>query len=156
MHWLKVYTIVVCLVLAFGAFPPPARADKYNQKLKITFNKPVEIPGVVLPAGTYWFVLENTPSRGVMQVFSEDWSRLYKTAVTQDAERERVTDRAQIEFAERPKGKPKALLTLYYPGFEYGHEFVYRPKEDKELARDAKQDVVPPLHESHGGGASGK
>lgn len=145
MNRLKVFAIVFCLVLAFGAFLPAARADEFDQQMKLNFNQPIEVPGVVLPAGTYWFVLADTSSdREVMQIFSEDWSTLYATLLTVPAYRQQAQDQPEVRLAERPHQKPEALLKLFYPGFDTGHEFLYHHKEEKELAHDAKLDIVVP------------
>ena len=36
-----------------------ARADEWNKKTVLTFSQPLELPGIVLPAGTYVFKLAN-------------------------------------------------------------------------------------------------
>jgi hypothetical protein len=135
--------IVFCIILACVVFLPAARADDWNQMTKMEFSQPVEIPGVVLPAGTYWFVLVNNQSdRDIVQIFSSDWSKLYATVFTVPTERMQPTDRTEIKFAERPHSQREALLKWYYPGLLTGHEFLYRQKEEKELTRDTKQELV--------------
>jgi hypothetical protein len=107
----KLSTAIFCLILALAVFLPSARAGEYNQMTKLTFNQPVEIPGVVLPAGTYWFVLaSNNSDRDIVQVFSSDWSQLYTTLLTVPAERMQSRDRTEIVFAERPHQALQALL----------------------------------------------
>jgi len=49
--------VILATVLAFLTTLPVARASDQDQASKLTFNKAVQIPGRVLPAGTYWFVL---------------------------------------------------------------------------------------------------
>ncbi|MGD0466968.1 MAG: hypothetical protein ABSA54_01200 [Terriglobales bacterium] len=135
--------IVVCLILACMAFLPAARADEWNEATKLMFREPVEIPGSVVPAGTYWFVLfDDQGDRNIVQIFSSDRSTLYATVFTASAERMQSTDHTEIKFAERPHSRPEALLKWYYPGLLTGHEFLYPKREEKELRRDAKQDVV--------------
>ena len=73
MNWRRTLAVVSFVVLSLSAFLPAARADKYNEKMELTFNEPVEVPGLVLPAGTYWFVLADIPyCRNVMQIYNED------------------------------------------------------------------------------------
>ena len=51
----KLY-IVIGLVIAFALFfELAAHADATNELTKITFSAPVQIPGQVLPAGSYIF-----------------------------------------------------------------------------------------------------
>ena len=51
------------LALASLLMLPVARGTEENQATKLTFNQPVEIPGHVLPAGTYWFVVAGSIDR---------------------------------------------------------------------------------------------
>src|ERR1700722_566311 len=48
--------MIFATVLAFLTTLPVARASDQDQASKLTFNKAVQIPGRVLPAGTYWFI----------------------------------------------------------------------------------------------------
>jgi len=150
MNCRRSLAIVFCFILACVVFLPAARADDWNQMTKMEFSEPVEIPGAVLPAGTYWVVLlSNQSDRDIVRIFSSDWSEIYATVLTVPTERMQATNRTEIRFAERPHSQPEALLKWYYPGLLIGHEFLYREKEEKELARDAKQDlVVRPMNEA--------
>jgi hypothetical protein len=49
--------ITLGLLLALVMMLPYARASERDQATAITFNQSVQIPGRVLPAGTYWFVV---------------------------------------------------------------------------------------------------
>jgi hypothetical protein len=135
--------IVCCFILACIVLLPAAQADDLNQMTKLEFSEPVEIPGAVLPAGTYYFVLlDNQSDRNIVQIFSDDWSTLYATVFTIPTQRMQPTDRTEIKFAERYHTQPEALLKWYYPGLLTGHEFLYPQKEEKKLARDSKQDLI--------------
>jgi hypothetical protein len=48
------------LMVAFTILLPVVHADDWNQATRVTFSQPVQIPGHVLPAGTYWFQLSDT------------------------------------------------------------------------------------------------
>lgn len=145
MNTHKATVILFCFVVACAVFLPAAKADEWNQMTKFTFGEPVEIPGSVLPAGTYWFVLMDSPTdRNVVQVFSKDWRRLYATLLAIPTNRQQPTDETEVKFAERPHNKPEALLKWYYPGLLTGHEFIYSAKHEREFARDTKLDVVAP------------
>src|SRR5580700_5023792 len=98
----KKTVITLGLALAFLTIMPVARADEWNQASRLTFNQAVQIPGRVLPAGTYWFVLANTASnRNVVQIFSADRSTLYGTILTVSASRLEPTDHTAITFAKQ-------------------------------------------------------
>src|ERR1700740_3371631 len=94
--------ITAGLVLASLIMLPVAHADEWDQASQLTFSQSVQIPGRVLPAGTYWFVLADTVgNRNIIQVFNSDRSTLYATVQTISAERPQPTDRTTITFAER-------------------------------------------------------
>ena len=70
------------LLAGFGALAlmPGARADERNQKTVFTFNAPIEIPGQVLPAGTYVFKLADSSSnRHIVQIFNKEENRVFGT-----------------------------------------------------------------------------
>src|SRR5271167_3646953 len=144
MNFWKAFAL--SLILAGAVFLPAARADEANQKTKLVFSQPVGIPGAVLPAGTYWFILEPfTASRDIVQIFNEDWSTLCATLIAVPTERGQPPDETEIEFAVRPGQGPEALVKWYYPGSATGHEFLYPKREQRELASDAKRDVLAQL-----------
>jgi hypothetical protein len=139
----KLLVVLFSIILACMVFLPAAAADAWDQATKINFNKPVEIPGMVLPAGTYWFVLaDNQGNRQIVQIFNADQTKLYVTEQAIPTERPHATGNVELKFAERPQQQPEALLDWYYPGRLIGQEFVYPQKSETALMRDAKQDVV--------------
>lgn len=131
------------IVLAVLAFGPAARADEWNEQTRLTFNQPVQIPGhEVLPAGSYWFILANSPSdRNIVQIFSNNWKHEYATLLTQPTMRPHASDHTVIEFAERPHKQPQALLKWFYPGRLTGQQFLYSAKREHEFSHDLKDDV---------------
>jgi len=122
---------------------PFVRADEWDEQTKVQFSQAMEIPGAVLPAGSYWFVLVNSDSsRDVVRIFSSDWSKLYATLQTVPTERQHPSGDTTFTFAERPAAKPEAILTWFYPGTTTGHEFRYSKAEEKELAQDVHQNLI--------------
>jgi hypothetical protein len=135
--------ITLALALAFALMLPAARATEYDQATKFTFNQSVQIPGRVLPAGTYWFVLADTnDARNVVQVFNSDRTMLYATVFTIDARRSNtaIGDTA-ITFAARGTMQPEAMVLWFYPGRNSGHEFLYPATDQKELAQVKRHTV---------------
>jgi hypothetical protein len=112
-----------------GGVVPRATADEWDQKTIFTFSGPVEIPGQVLSAGTYVFKLADSSSeRNVVQVFSKDEKHLYGTFLSIPDQRLRPTGKPIITFDERTADSPEAVRAWFYPGDDFGHQFVY-PKE---------------------------
>jgi hypothetical protein len=131
------------LMLAFLLLLPVARASEQDQATKITFDHAVQIPGRVLPAGTYWFVVPYDISQHfVVHIYNSDGTVLLTTLFTASVEREKSTDKTEITFAERDPIQPEAIVTWFYPGRAIGHEFLYSKQGAKELALSNRQTVV--------------
>ena len=137
------------LLLAGLAFTtgmiPRAIADESDQKTIFTFSGPVEIPGQVLPAGTYVFkVADSQSDRDVVQVFSKDEKKLLGTFLSIPDQRSEPAGKAIITFEHNEAGSPEAVKAWFYPGEEYGHDFVY-PKPKAGALAKANNTPVPSM-----------
>lgn len=132
------------LVIAASAtiwLAPSVKADEWNKRTVFTFNEPVEIPGQVLPAGTYVFkLLDDSSDRAVVQIFNEDETHLITTVMAIPDYRVKPSGDTVIRLAERPAGSPQAVETWFYPGDNSGREFVYA----KTRVQLAKAEPTPP------------
>jgi hypothetical protein len=127
--------ITMLFLLAVLIVLPVAHADQNNQETRVTFSQPVQIPGRVLPAGTYVFVLpDESLDHFQVRVFNADHTALIATLLTVNAERPRATDNTVFGFAERGSSQPEAIVTWFYPGETSGHEFLYPKPIQQELA----------------------
>jgi len=142
----RVVVMIFCLTLVAMTFAPSVTADDWNKKTKVTFNEPVEIPGVgaqVLPAGTYVFkLLDSLSDRHIVQVFNEDMTHVYATILAIPNYRWRATDKTVMTFRERAAGQPQAIRTWFYPGRQWGDEFVYPKSRAVELAKLVNEPVL--------------
>lgn len=136
--------VIVGLIIAFTLiFELVAHADPWDQSSTITFSKPIQIPGQVLPAGTYLFKLANGDSdRHMVQIFDADRTVLYATLQTIATEHREPTEEAAVTFAEQGAGKPEVLLKWFYPGRKTGNEFLYSKEKEQELAQDRQETIV--------------
>ena len=136
--------IAVGMIIAFTLFfELAAHADESNQATTITFSQPIQIPGQILPAGTYSFkLLDSNSDPNVVQIFNSDQTHLYATLQTVATERQDPTGDTAITLAEQSAGKPDVLLKWFYPGRETGHEFAYSEQQEKQLAEDTQQTIV--------------
>ena len=135
--------ITLCLIFASFVVIPAARADQYDQSTELTFSQPVQIPGRVLPAGTYWFVLaDNIANRNIVHIFNSDHTMLYATVQTISAERPQPTNATAISFAETQSMQLNAIVTWFYPGSTSGHEFVYPQSVEQELGQAGRHTVT--------------
>ena len=118
--------LLVCMGV-LGGLVPHAAADEWDQKTTFTFNSAVEIPGKVLPAGSYVFKLaSSTADRNTVQVLSQDEKHLYGTFLTIPSQRPEPADEPMITFEERKGDSGEAVKAWFYPGEDSGHEFVYQ------------------------------
>jgi hypothetical protein len=126
MRVLKVALLIICLGVFVLSVPFIAKADEWNMRTTMTFNQPVEVPGMVLKAGTYVFQLADSPSdRNVVQIFNANQSHLYENVLAIPAYRVEPTDKTVVTFKERATGEPAAIATWFYPGADSGVEFLY-------------------------------
>ena len=149
MNLFKAAMTVSFVALIGGALTPQANADEWNRKTVITFSSPVEIPGVhlagwgVLPAGTYVFkILDSKSDRHIVQIFSKDEKTIYATILAIPNYRLKATDKTVMTFAERPAGEPEALRAWFYPGRNWGEEFVYPKAKAMAMAKDTNLPVL--------------
>jgi LPXTG-motif cell wall-anchored protein len=149
MSALRTVTTVLGLALMGAVFSPGVKADAWNRKTVMTFSGPVEIPGVhlkgwgVLPAGTYVFkILDSQSDRHIVQIFNQDESQILATILAIPNYRLKVTDKTVITFRERPAGEPEALRAWFYPGRNFGEEFVYPKARAVELAKETNTAVL--------------
>jgi hypothetical protein len=123
------WKIGIALLGAFllcAAFAPRTKADPWDHKTVVTFGDSVEIPGQVLPAGTYVFKLMNSASdRHIVQIWTGDEQELIATIHTIANQRMEPAGDTIFEFDERPSDSPQALRAWFYPGATTGEEFVY-------------------------------
>jgi hypothetical protein len=50
----------------------------------------------------------------------------------------KTTDKTEMTFRERPAGQPEALRAWFYPGRQWGEEFVYPKARAMEIATTTK------------------
>ena len=122
----KLFAVAVCTLLLCATFAPSVLADQWDKKTVVTFSDSVEIPGQVLPAGTYIFKLANSLSnRHIVQIWNAGENEILATIMTVPATRFEAPDDSLFEFDERPSDSPPALKMWFYPGNSTGEEFIY-------------------------------
>ena len=135
--WIGLALSLVALVSA-----STARADDWNKKTVLTFSQAVEIPGHILPAGTYTFRLKDSSTdRHIVEILNADETTLIATVMTIPNYRLKGTDKTVIKFREVPAGSPEAIRAWFYPSNTLGQEFVYPKRRALELARASRAPV---------------
>jgi hypothetical protein len=146
MNGFKPVAIIFGLSLVALTSSLTVKGDEWNRKTTVTFNAPVEIPGVgaqTLPAGTYVFkVMDSAADRHIVQVSNESETHVYSTILAIPNYRLRATDKTVMTFKERTAGEPEAIRAWFYPGRQWGEEFVYPKARAIELAKIINEPVL--------------
>src|SRR3984893_4145311 len=143
MKTVKALFCLLAITLLSATVLSSVRADTWNKKTVVTFSQAVEVPGKVLPAGTYTFQLLDSPSdRHIVQIFSADGSQIITTILAINNYRLQPTGATVMKFNERPGDSPEALRAWFYPGDNFGQEFVYPKARAIQLAQTT-QFAVP-------------
>ena len=121
----KMFTGMICLMLLGIFFVPKGRADLSDRKTIVTVKESIQVPGKVLPAGTYVFKLLDFNNPTLVAIYNADETRLITTVQGISDSRTEVSDKTALQFEERPAGQPQALKAWFYPGYDSGVEFVY-------------------------------
>ena len=129
--------VFVCLVAA------PVSAQPLDKRTLFTFNGPVTLPGVTLPAGQYLFRLADPNSSSkVVEVLNADGTKPYGLFFTIPAERLEPASSPEVHFMETASGTPAAIRTWWYPGERRGYEFIFPKEQARRLAMGASQSVL--------------
>jgi hypothetical protein len=143
MRIAKSLFLLLTITLLVATVVPNTRADTWNKKTVVTFSQAVEVPGKILPAGTYTFVLLDSPAdRHIVQIFNADGTQLITTVLAINDYRLKPTGDTVMKFSERPGDTPDALRAWFYPGNNFGQAFVYPKVRAVQLAQTA-QIIVP-------------
>ena len=126
MRILRGVALTLCALLLWATLVPGSKGSTWNKKTVVTFGEDVEIPGKVLPAGTYVFKLAGFHTdRHIVQIWNADENQLLATVVADPAMRLEPANDSVFEFEERPSNSPMVLKYWFYPGDTIGQEFSY-------------------------------
>jgi hypothetical protein len=126
MRIIKLVQLTACAILLSAILGAGAKADQWNRKTVATFSDSVEIPGQVLPAGTYIFkLLDSTADRNIVEVWNSAETQLLATLKTIPEVRTETPGKVIFEFDERSGDSPMAIRSWFFPGQSTGRDFVY-------------------------------
>jgi hypothetical protein len=146
MNRFKIVVMLLVVGLVALVLPSGVSGQNWNKRTKVVFSGPVEIPGVgaqVLPAGTYYFrLLDSASDRHIVQIFNEREDHVFATILAIPNWRLKPTSETVMTFRERAAGEPQAVRSWFYPGDNFGQEFVYPKMRAIELAKLTEQPVL--------------
>lgn len=142
MRFLQKHFSALAVSIFFMMALPNMRADEWTKRTVITINDPIQLPTMVLPAGTYVIKLLDSPSnRDIVQIFDKDEQHLLTTILALPNYRLTPTGKTVFTFWETPAGNPPAVRAWFYPGDNYGQEFVYPKGLSTQIASNNKENV---------------
>ena len=124
---MKLHSILITVTIGAAVMLPlstKAHAQLMEQKISVTFSGPVEVPGQVLPAGTY--VFEELEDGVVTRILSGDEKHVVAMVFTIPEEnKEPAPDAAVLLGPREREGSPQRVESWSFPGRSVGNEFLY-------------------------------
>jgi hypothetical protein len=113
-------------VLLLTTVSSPVKAETMaGNEATVTFDRPVEVPGKVLPPGTY--VFKTTDSDEIVQVFSSNQKQLFATlsVIPQDRPAQDTRFDSFVQLNKTHTGAPQEVEGFFVAGRDTGFQFVY-------------------------------
>jgi hypothetical protein len=118
----------------------PAAVYTLDRRTLFTFNQPIALPGMTLPAGTYTFRLADPMTGGkVVQILNRSGTESFALLLSIPAYRAEAARESEIGFMETASGMPAAVKVWWQEGSTRGYEFIYPKTQVDRLSRG-----VPP------------
>jgi hypothetical protein len=138
----KVRVLCGAAILA-ACLAPAAHADEWTKLTYFTFSAPVEMPGMVLPAGSYKFELADPDStRRVVRISEKEGGKIHGIFLSIPDQKLEPSDKPIVMFRETPAGAPEAVKAWFYPGETTGFEFVYPHDQALKIAKATHTSVL--------------
>lgn len=147
MRWRpNILIVVFCLSILCALCLATSQNQKY-QTTKVVLTAPIEVPGRVLPVGSYLFALvPGDPEHNLVQDWTADREHLLATILTVPDYTLHPNGRTTLKFDVArygtPEAEPDALRAWFYPGDDFGHEFVYSRDRAKDIAARSGRPVL--------------
>jgi hypothetical protein len=135
MKRLALLSLTMALTALPAAAAPPSTSDLHvtvvgragtvsgsPSENVLTFDSPVDVPGVGLAPGEYVFQII-APS--IMRVSNPDHSKTFATFFVTPSERPTATDDYAVSMARTTAGAPPRIDKLFVPNLRAGYEFLY-------------------------------
>jgi hypothetical protein len=103
----------------------PLKAQNPGEQAVVTFDRPVEVPGKVLPPGSYMFKSVN--NNELVQVFSADQKQLFATVlvVPEDRPVQNLNVDSFVQLNKTRADAPQEVQGFFLPGRSTGFQFIY-------------------------------
>ena len=138
--------VLVAAVFFALSFTPLAVADNWDKKTIVTFDQDVEIPGQVLPAGTYVFkLLRSNADRSVVQVWTAHERELVATLITAGDSYPNPSGDPYfvLDMTGTDEGYPPVVVSWFFAGGNDGRDFIYHGYSTTRMLDDQYTVVAP-------------
>jgi hypothetical protein len=122
-----------------AAAVPQLRAGEFDKKTIMTFSAPFEISGETLPAGTNVFKIA-VDNRDIVIVTNPEENHVFGAFRTIPVETMNAPVKVRVTFSENPANTPESIHSWFYPGDNYGWEFL-TPKAAKSTVKNPSQNA---------------
>ena len=114
---------------------------QWTDRVTLKFSEPVMVPGATLQPGSYVFSMVD-PGGHIVEIRNEKTNDLITLANAVPMKRQEAKGDVVVKFNPTDTGSPVALKGWYAPGTVYGHQFVYKDAQAKEIANRTKTLVL--------------
>lgn len=105
------------------------QASSWDKACVMSVTEPIIAGGRVLAPGTYaWKLLDSASTRHIVEIIDQTTGNVAATIIAKPAYRQVVSPNIELEFWETPRGVPRPIRRWFYPGDNYGQEFMYPAK----------------------------
>lgn len=128
---------------------PSLQANSQDKRTTLTINEPVQVPScctpdhnVTLQPGEYVMVLaDSLADRYIVRIYDKGEQNVITTTLAVPNYRLRPSGKAELQYWEVPAGQPSALRAWFYPGDNFGREFVYSKQTAARIAAFVKTPI---------------
>jgi hypothetical protein len=123
---IEVAAVAALGMALFIGVSAPLKADPMgDSKVVVTFDRPVEVPGKVLPPGSYVFKSLNNDE--LVQVFSSDEKQLFATllVIPEDRPAQDADFDCFVQLTKTRADAPQEVEGFFLPGRATGFQVVY-------------------------------
>jgi hypothetical protein len=145
VRYFKVLLPAVAIVVFGGVSLARAQGNASKaQETILKFSNPVQVPGMVLPAGRYLLRLaEPSTAQQMVEIWNGDQTKLYETVFALPIKRsESAEGKLQVTLAGNGVGNVPAIRSWFDPGHVTGFAFVYPSAQATMIAQTTKQVVL--------------
>ena len=146
MKKLSIVSLVLGAALAALPLTPATNASEWDKKTIVTFEQDVEIPGRVLPAGTYVFKLfASSSNRNIVQIWTEHESQLLSTLMTVGDSYPNPSGEAYfvLDMRGTDEGYPPVVTSWFFGGGDEGRDFIYSGYSTTRVATEQYNTTYP-------------